>query len=794
MLAGDSSRYVALTVNASGAITGWNQGCEALFDIAADQALGKPLTSLIDERDQGALSACWTELPGQCDTLDMHLRRADGSLQRAEMLVLPQYADQHAYAGCIVLFSGEPDDSESAMVGRMPLSSVIDVLPGTFYVLRPDGSFVLWNKALENVTSLSTEEVQRANALDMYELAEKRVMASKIRDVFDQCAQVSLEANYIDKYGRGTPFLLCGARIECHGRHYLCGMGLDISQRRQQEESLRLRERALHATCNGLLITRCAGSDNPIEYANPAFERITGYSPHEVIGRDPRFMGAPGLDEEERAQLRKAIRERREVNVIFRNLRKNGEIFWNDLTITPVSDGRGKVTHFIGVFQDVTAVKQHTAHLEHEVNHDALTGLANRTLLWDRLEQAIHMAQRNKTLVATVLIDLDGFKAINDTYGHATGDDVLRVLAKRLQSSVREVDTVARLSGDEFVLVLVNQPSLRYTLRMIERLRQGMAKAITRNGIEIAVGASMGVSVYPHDGSGALELVRAADVAMYHAKTSHDGQLHFFSADMKSTTEAKQRLEDDMRGALDRNELFLLYQPKVDLHTGRIKGLEALLRWRHPQQGIMLPGQFLSDAEENGMIIPFGKFALNEVCAFLDRMKQAGKPNLPVSLNVSHREFSRQHYVDELGAALRSHALAPQSLELELREAGLNKNHHLGLEVLSHLRDLGVSRSVDAFGDGMCDLNYLQQLPLTHLKLARSAVHQITADARSGAVAKTLIDVAHNLGVAVIAKGVETREQFDFLRANKCDEMQGMYFSQPLSEEALATLLEASPA
>ena len=437
------------------------------------------MATLIDEPDRVALSASWSEMPGRCDALVLQLRKAAGGLQSAEVIMIPQYAAGGAYAGCVALFLSEPDDTESVLVGRMPLSSVIDVLPGTFYVLRPDGSFVLWNKTLEKVTSMSADEVLRANALDMYDPAEKHLIASKIAEVFDNDAQVFVEANYLDKYGRSTPYLLCGARIECHGRHYLCGMGLDISQRRQQEESLRLRERALHATSNGLIITRCSGSDNPIEYAKLAFERITGYAADEIVGRDARFMGAPGLDEEEHAQLRQAILERREVNVIFRNLRKNGDIFWNDLTITPVSDESGNVTHFIGVITDVTASKQRTAHLEHEVNHDPLTGLANRTLLWDRLEQAIHMAQRNKSLVATVLIDLDGFKAINDTFGHEAGDAVLKVVAKRLQSSVRDIDTVARLSGDEFVLVLVNQPSLRFTLRMIERLRDGLSKPRT---------------------------------------------------------------------------------------------------------------------------------------------------------------------------------------------------------------------------------------------------------------------------------------------------------------------------
>ncbi|WP_267877579.1 sensor domain-containing protein [Massilia frigida] len=794
MPASENATFAALLIDASGQIITWNSACETVLGIAAADALRQPLTALLSDDSRRHYQLRWTAFPNECDAAELEFVRADGSHHKAALTLLPQFGTDGQLSHCIAIIDAASDESDTAAVGRIPLSSIIDVLPGTFYVLREDGSFALWNKMLEQVTAMSSDEVSRANALDTYDLAEKRIIAANIRNVFEHGIQIMVEANYLDKYGHATPYLLCGARISCRNRHYLCGMGLDISERRTQEERLRLRERALHATSSGLVITRCAGADNPIEYANPAFERITGYGADEVMGRDARFMGVPGMDEDERAQLRAAVRERREVNVAFRNRRKNGDIFWNDLTITPVSDGRGKVTHFIGVINDVTAVKQRTAHLEHEVNHDALTGLANRTLLWDRLEQALHMAQRNKSLVATVLIDLNGFKQINDSYGHEAGDEVLKMVARRLQSSVRESDTVARLSGDEFVLVLVNQPSLRYTLRMIERLRVSMSQPVSFNATDIAVGGSIGVSVFPHDGSGALDLVRAADVAMYHAKAAKTGEVHFFSADMKSTTQAKQKLEDAMRGALEHHEFFLLYQPRICLCRGRILGLEALLRWRHPELGVLAPASFLPEAEENGMIAAIGDYVLDEACAFMQRMNSAGLAPLPVAVNVSQREFCRPGYVGHVAATLEKYRIAPAQLELELREDCLHANQHLAVEVVSQLSELGVLRAVDAFGGGLSNLNFLQKLPLTHVKLAKLATHQITADARSGALAKALIDVGHDLGARVIAKGVETRVQMEFLRNNLCDELQGTYFSAPLAEHALHDLLVAAPA
>jgi diguanylate cyclase (GGDEF)-like protein/PAS domain S-box-containing protein len=794
MLVSEDTDIAALLTDPAGIVSSWSDRCEQLFGIAASAALGKPLAHLLDVPGRELLLERWAGIHHHCDALELVIPLPDGSHRGVELTLLAQYDGNAQLSGFVAFFVAEPSGKEMSFVGRMPLSSVIDVLPGTFYVIREDGTFALWNQTLERVTAMTPQELKVAHALDMYDITDKRIIAAKIKEVFEKDAQAFVEANYLDKYGNATPYLLCGARIECRGQRYLCGMGIDISDRRAQEEVLRVRERALHATSNGLVIARCADGDNPIEYVNPAFERISGYAASEILGRDSRFMASPGVDDDERDRLRAAIRARQQVNVVFRNLRKNGDVFWNDLTITPVADGTGKVTHFIGVINDVTALKQRTELLEHEVNHDPLTGLANRTLLWDRLEQAIHMAQRNKTMVATALIDLDGFKQINDSYGHEAGDEVLKMVAKRLQASVRESDTVARLSGDEFVLVLVNQPSLRYTLRMVERLREALSRPVVFDSTEIGTGASIGVSVFPHDGATAVELVRAADVAMYHAKASQKDQAFFFSVDMKSTTETRQKLEDTMRHAIEGHELFLQFQPRVDLQSGQINALEALVRWRHPEHGVLLPASFLSDAEENGLIVDIGREVLEQACDFLSRRQRSGQPLLPVALNSSSREFSHPGYVANIADALERHGLPPGALEMELREDGLNNNHQLGLEIMSQLRDLGVRRSLDAFGEGMCDLNYMQKLPLTHVKVARAAINRITEDARSGAVVKALIDIGHDLGVKVIAKGVETRTQMEFLRAHACDEIQGRLFSEPLSESALQAMLMTSPA
>jgi diguanylate cyclase (GGDEF)-like protein/PAS domain S-box-containing protein len=726
--------------------------------------------------------------------VDVTLRCAGGKTVSAILTLDKQHDGEGAWRGCVAsLTAGLASDAPEAIrVGQMPLASIVELFPSTFYAINRQHQFVLWNHNLEKVEEMTPDEIAATRPLDMFELKDRPLIAEKMREIFDDGLEVRVEADVVSKSGRETPMLLCGTRISCHGADYLLGLGVDLSERRAQEQQLRLRERALHAASNGIVITRADGKDSPIEYVNPAFERISGYAADEVRGRDPRFMAAPGLDTNERAQIRAAIAARQPVNVVFRNLRKNGELFWNDLSITPVQDEAGKVTHLIGVIIDVTATKQRTAHLEHEVNHDPLTGLANRNLLWDRLEQAVHLAQRHKALVATVLIDLDNFKSINDTFGHEAGDVVLKVVAKRLQASVRDSDTVARLSGDEFVLVLVNQPSQRFTLRMIERVRDALMMPVSFNKKQIPAGASLGVALYPADGASATELVRAADVAMYHAKATGRNEVQFFSAEMKTATEAKQKLRASMREAVERDEMFLMFQPRIDAHSGRVRGFEALLRWRHPEHGVLLPAAFLAEAEENGSIVQIGDKVLEQACAFLQRLREHGYDDLPVSVNVSQREFCQNDYVRGLAQRLERFGLPPELLELELREESLIRNPGLGRELAGQLRALGMSLSVDEFGQGISDLGYLQELTAGHIKLAKSAVHAIANGERGCAIAKTLIDIGHNLKMSVVADAVETRAQLDFLRSNGCDEIQGMWFSEPLeAEDAEQMLREA---
>jgi diguanylate cyclase (GGDEF)-like protein/PAS domain S-box-containing protein len=790
-------------IDQSGQVVTWNEACARELGLAPLDALHRPVQDLFAPHLRQESERALQQLPTSSNWLELDTgKTAQGAAQH--LVFVAQFDDSGTYNGCTVSASAAgadrpavPEDvqpeQEKEEIGQLPLQQVLELWGGPFYVLDRAGRLLLWNRHLEVATGKTGEELNLIDYLALVHPAYRTRAETKFRKVLEQDTHVQMEAKFVPHDSQDKPYFFNCGRFIRGGHAYVCGMALDVSQQRQQEESLRLLVRAVSAASNGIVITRCAGADNPIEYVNPAFERISGYAAAESLGRDSRFMAAAGLDEAERAALREAVAERREINVVFRNKRKDGGLFWNDLRVTPVADESGTVTHFVGVINDITAMKERTDSLEHEVNHDPLTGLANRNLLWDRLEQALHVAQRNKSLVAVIFFDLNKFKQINDTLGHEVGDQVLKVVAKRMLAAVRDTDTVARLSGDEFVLVLANQPSLRFTLRMVERLRVNLTKPVAYDSQEIEVGASIGISVYPHDGCTAFDLVRAADVAMYHSKAGGKGNVHFFSADMKSTTEAKQQMEKSMREAMDNNEFFLAFQPRYCMKTRRIRGVEALLRWRHPEQGILLPAAFLAEAEENGLIVPFGQWVIEHSCMLAQRLKVLGYNDVAVSFNASFREFSEKDYVERIDDAVHRFKLSPGTLELELREDQLMRNQRASQQIIEQIYRLGVRITVDDFGAGMSSLRYLQDLPASRLKMSGSLLRELGTASRGGMMAKTMIDIGHNLHIDVLAEGVETREQCDFLQASGCDEVQGNFFSAPLEQPALMHLLAAGP-
>ncbi|HTY49623.1 MAG TPA: EAL domain-containing protein, partial [Steroidobacteraceae bacterium] len=428
---------------------------------------------------------------------------------------------------------------------------------------------------------------------------------------------------------------------------------------------------------------------------------------------------------------------------------------------------------------------------EQQANYDALTGLANRSLLQDRLSQAILTAATFNTRLAVAFIDLDRFKYINDSLGHHVGDVLLRTMAERFRACVAERDTVARLGGDEFVLLLNSQESADQVRLVLERMLAQVSEPWTTEHGEFQVTCSIGVALYPEDGTDAQTLLKHADSAMYRAKDSGRNNFQFFTPELNALMTERLEMETKLRRALERNQFCLHYQPRIDLATGRVVGAEALIRWNIPGEGLVLPGRFISLAEDTGLISPIGTWVLQEACAQNRAWQDAGLPPTVVSVNVSARQFRTANFVRIVADTLAATGLAPGYLEIELTESVMHDAPQL-VAMLGELKKLGVHIAIDDFGTGYSSLNSLKRFPVDRLKIDRSFVEHIATDSDDAAIVRTIIALGHNLGLKVLAEGVETIEQLGFLRRHGCEEVQGFYFNRPMSAEQFPEVLRGA--
>lgn len=557
------------------------------------------------------------------------------------------------------------------------------------------------------------------------------------------------------------------------------------------QAALRLRDRAIESSINAILIADARTEGNPIVYANPAFERITGHPARDVPGKAwSAMLGTEGA--EQPAEVQAALRERREGHAVLHGRRRDGTGFWGDLHVAPVRDAGGDVTHFVGVLNDVTDNRRYQQELEHQATHDSLTDLPNRNLLRDRIQQALVFGDRYGHSVAVAFLDLDNFKLVNDGLGHAVGDQLLQRVAERLTQSLRATDTVARLGGDEFVLVM-QYASKEHIGSHLQRLLQGIAAPFPIEGREVYATFSVGVAVYPEDGRDPDALLKNADAAMYKAKSMGRNNFQFFTSDLNAQASERLDIATELRRALDRGELRLHYQPQVELATGRVVGAEALVRWEHPTRGMMLPSMFIPVAEETGLIGAVGDWVLRNAAAQSRDWRDRGLPPVVVAVNLSARQFRDTRLAETVRAVLDEMELNPKSLELELTEGSLMHNPEQATEMLRQLKEAGYRIAIDDFGTGYSSLSYLQRFPLDKLKIDAAFVRELPDNRDSVAIVMAVISMGHSLGLRVIAEGVETAQQLEFLRQNGCDEVQGYFFARPMSAPDFIAWSRARP-
>ena len=679
------------------------------------------------------------------------------------------------------------------------LRTLLSNLDGMVYRCRDDAQWTMEfvSQGCVNLTGYDAEELllnSRVSYNSIIDAQDRDHVRRVITDALRKQQRFELEYRIIRADGEVRWVCERGAgRFGDNGRLLAIeGIIQDVHDSKQAYQALREAERRFHSLFDNAIegIFRSTPEGHYVD-ANPALARIYGFDSSEELMQSLRDIRSQlYVDAERREEFMQIAKARGSVEGFESQVyRKNGDVIWISENARAVIDEHGTLLYYEGTVEDITERKLYEAHIEQQANYDVLTGLANRSLLNDRLQQAILTSAGHGTRLAVVFVDLDRFKYINDSLGHHVGDELLRVMAKRFQECVRDTDTVARLGGDEFVLVINNLTEADSIAPMMERMLSVIAQPWATSSGEFDVTCSIGVAMYPEDGAEVQTLLKHADSAMYRAKERGRNNFQFFTAELNALMSERLELESGLRRALEREQFCLYYQPRIDLKTGAIIGAEALLRWRVDDQELMLPGRFIPVAEETGLIVPIGAWVLKAACAQNRRWQQMGMPKLVMSVNVSARQFQRDDFPELVRETLEATSLPGNSLEIEITESSVMHNAEHLIEMLRAIKAMGVKISVDDFGTGYSSLSYLKRFPVDRLKIDRSFVQDITVDRDGEAIVRTIIALAHNLGLKVVAEGVENKAQINYLRNNKCDELQGFYYGHPMPAEKFEHLV-----
>ncbi len=671
------------------------------------------------------------------------------------------------------------------------LNSLWDVIEDCILILGSDGRIVCVNKAASRLSGYEAAELTGqpiANLIAPDALETLKSEAAKLLSTGDHLDLHNRELRIRRKDGSIIPVQIGLSESRAGDRREFTVVVRDLSERNNLHARLSISEKVLESTSEGVMVT---ARDGTIVWVNGGFSRISGYPREEVIGHNASLLKS-GL---QGAAFYKAmwteLASKGEWSGEIWNRRKDGEAFPEWLTIKAVPDQSGRIDRYVGVFSDISKHKRAEETIRHLTYYDPVTRLPNRYLFQDRIGQALERARRTERKVALVLVSLDRFKTVNETLGHQVGDDLLREVAGRLMNSVRAEDTVSRLRGDTFCCVLLELGQSHDANPVINRILDCFAQPFMIGGHELFITASLGISIFPLDATEIDDLIQKAETAMNRSKERAENTYHFYTPEMNANSMERLRLETDLRKAIHRGELVLHYQPKVEAATGRLLGAEALVRWRHPEYGMVPPIRFIPIAEDTGLILPIGAHVLREACDQVHVWRQMGLKTVRVAVNISAHQFRQPDLVDSIQRILELADIPASMIELELTESAVMRNADAAVQVLTKLHDLGFEIAIDDFGTGYSSLSYLKRFPIDRLKIDKSFVQDLGISQTGEGIVGAIIAMAHNLKMSVIAEGVETAQQLSMLTDLKCDEIQGYYFSKPLPPEEFAECLKA---
>jgi len=671
------------------------------------------------------------------------------------------------------------------------LRSILDNVVDGIVTINEDGIIGTYNKSAANIFGYSKDEVIGRNINILIPEPYRSSHDGYIKKYLTSRRGEMLGAGPREVQGKrkdGSIFYMDIAISEMviSNEQYFIGIVRDITDRKFSEEEKRSLYSVVEQTADSVLITNPGGE---ITYVNPAFESITGYSKKEVLGQSPSVLksGRHGADFYNR--LWSAINSGKVFSDVFINCKKDGSLYYEEKTITPLRDESGNIIQFVSTGKDVTERMQVQEHFHYLANHDALTELPNRMLLMERLEQAISRGHWHNRKLGLLFLDADRFKVINDTLGHDSGDMVLKEISERLVHSIRPGDTVARLGGDEFVVLLSDIADIDDTSIVATKILDSLSRPYTLDGHELYITASIGISCYPDDGDNAISLLKNADAAMYKAKDSGRNNFQYFSSDMTMKAFERLQLECSLRGAIERNEFILYYQPQVETQSGNVVAVEALIRWEHPDKGIVSPLDFIPILEETGLIEEVGDWVFEEACQQFKKWQASGDFLDRISINLSPRQFRSKTLFDKLKGIMSKHNIDGNNLEVEITESALMESAEETIEILTALRSLGVRIAMDDFGTGYSSLSYLKRFPIDTLKIDRSFIADVPHENDGVSIVSAILSMANALGLEVIAEGVEIQEQLDFLKEKNCQFIQGYFYSKPVEPGKIVELM-----
>lgn len=668
------------------------------------------------------------------------------------------------------------------------LQAIMDHVPEPLITLDSAGVIRSFNTAAERAFGYRADEILGQHVAILMPEPDRLRHQNSLAQYFDtpedgRFAEAFREFKGVRKNGEIFPIELLVSDIKLGGQRQFIGVLRDVTQRERAEAEWRKLSSALDQTADSIMIT---DADGIIEYVNPGFEHTTGYSRADAIGQRPNLLKSGLMDQPFYERLWKTLRDGKSFRGIFHNRHKDGSLYFEERTITPLRDAQGVVTHFVSNGRDITERIHSEEKLRFLAQHDVLTELPNRLLFNDRLTQAITRAERRGRRLALLFLDLDRFKVINDTLGHTTGDSLLCQVGQRLRYCLRSEDTVARISGDEFAVLLEDLSSNDEVVPIAQKLLTQVASPIQVDGRNLLVTTSMGIAVYPDDGSDSATLLRHSDIAMYRAKTRGRNGFHFYTPAINAMAEDRLELEIDLRGAAERGELELHYQPQLHLSRRIITGAEALLRWRSRTRGLIQPEEFVPLLEETGLIVDTGTWVMREACKQLRAWQAAGLSVPRVAVNISPRQLSDQGFAQKVQNVLFESGLPIGALDLEITESLVLEDETTAASVLRTLSDQSVGIAMDDFGTGYSSLSTLRRLPVRTLKIDRSFVREVPNDLSDAAMVRAIIALGHGLGLEVLAEGVETADQLYFLHQSECDAVQGFLVSRALPPEEFA--------